>query len=368
MFDLPVGEGVTELIVDQGVVSATVNPVSFSGGQIQMSPKIDLRSDQPMLYLDRQRLADAIQLTPETVESALKYINPLAAGATAAQGIISVDSDGVQVPLYDPMQMKARATVTLQDVVVSAGPMAEQLLGVAQQIQAVVRPDKVDASKDYKTWLRMEEQAVPVAVENGRVYHEGIRFSHDDIAIETSGSVGLDQTLNMVAKIPIPDSWLSGSKYLEGLKGQSISIPVTGTVTKPVLDRNAVRNFSAELAKQAAGNALDKVIGEKISPKLNEYQNQLTEKLGGEINKVQGQLQNKLQESVGNQLKDGFGNALQNQLNNASQNGLGGLLGGGNAPAQGAVPAGGATTTPAAAPRNQLEEGLIRGIGNLFGN
>ena len=64
VFDLPVGEGVTELIVDQGVVSATVNPVAFSGGKIQMSPKIDLRSDQPMLYLDRQRLADAIQLTP----------------------------------------------------------------------------------------------------------------------------------------------------------------------------------------------------------------------------------------------------------------------------------------------------------------
>ena len=294
-------------------------------------------------------------MTPETCASALKYINPLAAGATAAEGTFSIDSDGVEMPLYDPMKLRARATVTLQDVVVSAGPMAEQLIAAAKKVQAVVRPDKVNADRDYNTWLKMSEQTVPVSIENGRVYHEGIKFSHDDIAIETSGSVGLDQTLNMVARIPIPDAWLASSQYLDGLKGQAISIPISGTVSKPVLDQQAIRSFSGQLAKAAAGNALNKVLSDKVSPKISQYQNQLQEKLGGEINKVQSKLQSEIQENLGG--------ALQRQIKGR----LGGFLGGSTeAPTAGQ----GVPVTPAAngsSAQPNLESELIKGIGNLLG-
>ena len=368
VMDLPIGQSTTEIIIDQGVVSTTLSPTTFSGGQVQISPQIDLRSSEPVLYLAKQRILDSVQMTPETCASALKYINPLAAGATAAEGTFSIDSDGVQMPLYDPMKMRARATVTLQNVVVSAGPMAEQLIGSAKQLQAIIRPDKVNSEKDYNTWLQMSEQTVPVSVENGRVYHEGIRFSHDDIHVETSGSVGLDQTVNMVARIPIPDAWLTSSKYLDGLKGQAISIPITGTVSKPILDQQAIRNFSGQLAKAAAGSALNKVLADKVSPKISQYQNQLNEKLGGQINKVQSQLQDKLQdkfqENLGNQLQENLGGALQQQI----QGRLGGFLGGG---AQAPTAAGqGVPATPAASgstAQPNLENELIKGIGNLFG-
>jgi hypothetical protein len=352
VLDLPIGQSTTEIIVDQGVVSTAISPTSFSGGQIQLSPKIDLRSSEPVLYLAKQRILDAVQMTPETCASALKYINPLAAGATAAEGTFSVDSDGVQMPLYDPMKLRARATVTMQNVVVSAGPMAQQLIGAAKQIQAIVRPDKANSDRDYNTWLKMSEQTIPVSVENGRVYHEGIKFSHDDIRIETSGSVGLDQTINMVARIPIPDDWLTSSQYLDGLKGQSLSIPIAGTVSKPILDQQAIRNFSGQLARAAAGSALNKVLADKVSPKIGEYQNQLNEKLGGEINRVQSKLQENL------------GGALQQQI----QGRLGGFLGGGTKPPTAAgqgVPATPAASGGAAQP--SLEGELIKGIGNLLG-
>ncbi len=364
VLDLPIGQSTTEIIVDQGVISTAVSPTAFSGGQIQISPKIDLRSSEPVLYLAQQRILDSVQMTPETCASALKYINPLAAGATAAEGTFSIDSEGLEMPLYDPMKLRARATVTLQNVVVSAGPMAQQLIGAAKQVQAIVRPDKVNNDRDYNTWLKMSEQTIPVTVENGRVYHEGIKFSHDDIRIETSGSVGLDQTVNMVARIPIPDEWLASSQYLDGLKGQAISIPIAGTVSKPILDQQAIRNFSGQLAKAAAGSALNKVLADKVSPKLGEFQNQLNEKLGGEISKVQGKLQSKLQENLGNKLQENIGGALQQQI----QGRLGGFLGGGTqAPAAAGQ---GVPATPAASGSTgqpNLENELIKGIGNLLG-
>ena len=368
VLDLAVGAGMTEVIVDQAVVSAEVKPTEFSGGRFQMSPKIDLRSGQPVLYLERQRLLDQAQLTPQTCASVLKFINPLAAGATSAEGVFSIDSDGLQVPLYDATKMRGRASVTLQNVVVSAGPMAEQLIGAAKQIQALVRPDKVDSQRDYNTWLRMSEQTVPVSVENGRVYHEGIRFSHDGVEIETTGSVGMDQTVDMMARIPIPDQWLEKSKYLEGLRGQALSIPITGTISKPIIDRRAINNYSAQLARSAANSALNKVVTDKLNPKLNQYQNELSEKFGGEIskvqNKLQSELQDQLQQNLGNQLQEGLGGALRQQL----QGRLGGVLGGvpQTAPQRAPGLPNPAGRGPGVPVQQNIEQDLIRGIGNLF--
>ena len=36
----------------------------------------------------------------------------------------------------------------------------------------------------------------------------------------------------MTAVIPIDDDWVAGDKYLAGLKGQVLTLPITGTVFK----------------------------------------------------------------------------------------------------------------------------------------
>ena len=365
VLEMPIGGSQVDVIVDQGVAAVQTGEIAFAGGKIQLASQIDLRSAEPVLYIDRKRIMDNVELTPETARTVLKYINPLAGDATAAQGQFSIDSEGVKVPLFDPMKMEANAVVTLHNVVIGAGPLAEQLIGSAKQLQTLLRPDKVN-DRDYKTWLKMSEQAVPVNVKDGRVYHEGIKISHDDILIRTSGSVGLDQTINMVAEIPIADDWLGGNEYLTGLKGQSISIPISGTVSKPILDRRAIQNFSSQLAKQAASSAINKVVQDKLAPKLNEYQAELTNKLGGEVSKlqnkfqsqIQDKLQNQIQEQVGNQLKDNLGDALKQGFGNSVQNRLGEVL---NIPGAGA-----AAPNATSAPATNVENELIRGIGNLF--
>jgi hypothetical protein len=360
VLDIPVSGSQIDVIVDQGVAAVQTGTIEFAGGKIQMAPQIDLRSDQPVLYLDKKRILDNVELTPETARTILKYINPLAADATAAQGRFSIDSEGVKVPLMDPMQTEANVIVTLHDVVVGAGPMAQQLIASAKQLQTLLRPDKVN-ERDYNTWLKMSQQSVPVNVKNGRVYHDGIKFSHDDILVRTKGSVGLDQTVNMVAEIPIADDWLGGNEYLAGLKGQSISISITGTVSKPVLDRSAIQNFSRQMAQKAASSAINKAVQDKLAPKLNEYQNQLNEKIGGEVsklqNKFQSQIQDKLQEQVGNQIQGSLGDALKQQFGNAAQNRLGEVL---------KIPGAGTPAATGGDAATNVEEKLIRGIGNLF--
>jgi hypothetical protein len=364
VLEMPIGGSQIDVIVDQGVAALQTGEIAFAGGNVQLAPQIDLRNDNPVLYLDRKRILNNVQLTPETARSMLKFINPLAADATAAQGSFSIDSDGIKVPILNLAQMQANATVTLHDVVVGAGPLAQQLIGTAKQIQTMLRPDKSN-DRDYNTWLRMSEQTVPVNVQNGRVYHDGIQFSHDDIQVRTKGSVGLDQTIDMVAEIPIADDWLGDNQYLTSLKGQSLSIPISGTVSKPILDRRAIQNFSTQIARQAAGSALNKVVQDKISPKVSEYQAKLNDKIGGEVNKLQNkfqnQIQNKLQQQAGNLLQGNLNDALKQQLSNPAQNRLGEIfqIPGTSNPQSGANP-------QPTSPTSGVEDELIRGIGNLF--
>ena len=119
----------------------------------------------------------------------------------------------------------------------------------------------------------MSSQSVPFVVKDERIYHETMTIQHKDLVFQTKGSVGFDQTLDMIAEIQIADDWIEGKPLLVGLRGRSISIPVRGTVSKPLLDKNVIKRFSENLVNKATGGLLnDKIQRErdKLFGKLGE--------------------------------------------------------------------------------------------------
>ena len=349
LMGLPVGKSDFDLGVSQSIGQVRTQGIPFAGGLVQFAPRLDMRTAQPMLLMDQTRLINNVALEPETARAWLKYVAPLAADATSAQGNFTVDIGEARVPVLDPTKMEARGAVRLSNVVIGAGPTADKLLATVKQVRSMLKPDATD--RDLNTWLRMEEQTIPILVREGRVFHENLKFSHKDLVVQTSGSVGMDQSLNMVAQIPIAEDWIDGKEYLAGLKGKSFSIPITGTVTKPVLDKRSIQNFTQNLAKEAANSAINKAVAEKLNPKINEFQNELNSKVGGELNKLQSKL--------GEKLGDKLGGGLLQQIPQP-QNGTGAAQGAGQSPtptAQGIQEQLG----------NKLEAELQKGIGKLFG-
>ena len=68
-------------------------------------------------------------------------------------------------------------------------------------------------------------------VVDGRVYHQGMQIPDGRRACcTTEGSVGLDETVALVVRVPIQDKWIEGQALLVGLKGQSLAIPISGTL------------------------------------------------------------------------------------------------------------------------------------------
>lgn len=317
IFNFVLGPNKLNISVDQSVAHVTANSVSVLGGSVNLNSTVDMRETSPLLFIDQGPVAENIQLTPETCREWMKYVAPIFADATSAQGTFSINSRGMQVPLMEPMTANAQGTIRLSNVTIGAGPLADQLLSSINQIRSIVKPNSSRQQRDHSTWLRMEEQEVPFAVQNQRIFHDGIKFSHDEVTIRTKGSVGIDQTLNMVAEIPLADEWLdSGDGLLQSLKGQSISIPISGTVMRPQLDKRAFQQLTQQIVKSAAGSALNKVVQDKLG---GSPQRIINDRINEGVGNVQEKINNKLQEEIG----DKIGGELMNGLNGLFKRGGG---------------------------------------------
>ena len=327
ILELPVGKTDFKVALNQGVAQVSTEGIPFAGGSVKVSPVIDLRTANPEMKIERTRVIDQVTLTAETARKWLKYVAPLVADATSAQGSLSVDINSATVPLLNAESMTANGTVHLSKSAVGAGPLAEQLLDSVLQLRKLLKPDS--AEKTVRTSIEIKDQSVQFVVQDGRVYHKDMEFSHKELTIRTNGSVGFDQRLQMTAVIPINDDWIAGDKYLAGLKGQVLTLPVTGTVSKPVIDKTMVAQLSQDLIRKAATSAAQSAVTEKLTPKINEYQQKFNDKLGGGFNKLQDKLQDGINKNL-NLDKLGIGGegggsllpSLPNLLPNQQQNPL----------------------------------------------
>ncbi len=309
VFLLPVGAAKIQAGLAGSVVKINTGEIPFGGGTVTVQPEIDLASASPVITMAPGNIATQIQLTPEFCRDWMKYVAPLLADATTAQGSFSVTSGGVAVPLDNFSAATASGTVTLHNVTVGAGPLAQQLLGTVESVRSLLKPD-ADPVKDRSVWMNLGEQEIPFVVRDGRVFHDGLQLQLKDMHVTTSGSVGMDQSLSMVATIPIHDDWLNGQKWLEGLRGQKLEIPVSGTVSKPVLDKRAIQQLTSQLGQRVA----QQVIGDQTA--------KLQEKAAGEINQFQEKMQGKVQDKV-----EGLQNKVQEKLQGEVFKGLNNLFG-----------------------------------------
>ena len=213
-----------------------------------------------------------VRISPEVSEAMLKFVAPVLAGATQSEGLFSLQLDGARVPLGEPRRADSKGQLTVHSVRVTPGPMTAQWVGLAQQVEALAkRRDAASPTNRQVTLVSIRDQQVNFQVANGRVYHEKMEFQVGDVVLRSQGSVGLDETISLTIEIPIQDAWVAKEPLLAGLKGQSVQIPVTGTLTKPQMDQHAIASLTGQLlqkgAGQAVGNELNKALDKFLKPR-----------------------------------------------------------------------------------------------------
>jgi hypothetical protein len=258
VYGLPVGAG--RLAANLGDGALRIEPLSLAVGEGRLTAAPQVRFDpQPAeLNLPAGPIITNVRISPEVSEAMLKYVAPVLAGATQSEGQFSMQLDSTRVPLAEPRRADSAGRLTVHSVRVVPGPLARELITLAQQIEALAkrRDPTALAGRPTVTLLSIRDQQVNFRAVDGRVHHQNMEFQVGDVTLRSQGSVGFDETLSLTLHVPIQDAWVAKEPLLAGLKGQSLQVPVSGTLTRPQLDQRAVASLSGQLIQNAAGQAI----------------------------------------------------------------------------------------------------------------
>ena len=66
----------------------------------------------------------------------------------------------------------------------------------------------------------------------------------------------LDERIAMTARVPIQAKWVEGERLTAGLAGQTIEIPIRGTLRNPKIDDSVLSSLTQKAIRGAADNFL----------------------------------------------------------------------------------------------------------------
>jgi len=226
----------------------------------------------PMVFVQSpEKVIENVAITKQMCQGWLKYVAPILADVASVQGNLSLQIDEAKIVPTDLKKQTIRGQLQVHGANVGPGPLADQLLALVQQVRALRKgAGATDGGGQQTTWLQLPEQQIGFDVQQGRVAHKNMQIQAGDVVINTSGSVGIDGQLEMVAAVPILKDWVDKTPLLQSLAGQQIQIPVRGTIQRPQLDLSSFASIGQQLATSALQGAakkeIDKGIGKLFGP------------------------------------------------------------------------------------------------------
>ncbi len=264
-YGMPVGALDLDAHLENGTV--TTKPIrtavgfGVSPGRLTMSPVVQLTPTPSEFILGKGTLLSNIQITQDMGKSWMKFVAPVLAECSRAEGSFSLTLDSAQIPLNNPDAADISGQLLVHDVSVTPGPFMRPLVLICQQLEALIarRPPPVDLNGN-PVLVKIDDQKVDFRVVDGRVYHQGLSMQIGNTTVRTRGSVGADESLSLVAEVPLKREWMQGNSKLQSVPDQTIRIPITGTLSHPLMDgRVILQLFGATLEN----------IGDKLESGLN---------------------------------------------------------------------------------------------------
>jgi len=250
VYGFQIGPGELKAKMADGAVRIEPLDLAVSRGRMHVAPRVRLTPEPIELTLPAGPLMEKVQIDPAMCSSLLKYIAPVLADVTSAQGSFSIVLDACRVPLAEPKKSDLAGRFLIHSVQIGPGSLVRELA--------------VLLGRESPARLR-QESAVAFQMKNGRVYHNNLELIFPDLTIRTQGYVGLDQTLDLTAEMPVPPKWLAGNPLAsKAMSNQVIRIPLKGTLGKPQLDHREMERLSRQFIKKAAENLLEDELNKQL--------------------------------------------------------------------------------------------------------
>ncbi len=262
-FDAHLENGIVALKPIDTIIGAGRNP-----GRLTVAPIVQLSPGPAQIVLNKGPLLTDVPITDQLADSWLKFVAPMVAEATRTEGVMSVELDGVRVPISDPKQADLGGRLIVQNMTVTPGPLFRPFVLIGRQVEAMAKGKLVpqDLGRD-PALLKIDNQKVDFHLVEGRVFHQGLTMEVGEVTIRTRGWVGLDETVNIVAEIPVKDEWKKQrNSPLAGFTEDVIRVPIQGNLKNPKFEFSVLTKLLETLPRAAIENAVNKGLERLFNP------------------------------------------------------------------------------------------------------
>jgi hypothetical protein len=185
-----------------------------------------------------------VDLTPELVDIGLGHAIPLLSKSAWFDGQVSLATEEIVVPLKTPQKSTGVANLTLHHV--RSGPSDPSILRL---LELIANLRKVEPQNEL---VFIDGSEIQIRVQDERVQHSGMKIGLPKIdprlQLTSQGSVGMvDKSLDLTIEFPVPVEQLARRDSVRDLGVPMIRLPITGTLDKPEVQWNKLRENSADL-------------------------------------------------------------------------------------------------------------------------
>ena len=219
--------------------------------------RVDLRTEEPTL--ETSAGVDVLSNVPINrilARHLLSRVNPIFADMASMEGLVSLEMEDVSLPLSEKIKQRGQGRGHLDLSKLNFQP--EGLLAELMRLGGL----------DVESSQSMTVKGVDFSIAKGRInYDNFVVVFGDKFDLKFYGSVGFDDTLDLVVSLPIRVALLErfGVRgpvldYARLLAGTRIDIPVIGTRLDPELD----------LSKVDVQPLIERVLGDILQEKTQE--------------------------------------------------------------------------------------------------
>ncbi|MBA2117155.1 hypothetical protein [Bremerella alba] len=257
LFGIPAGESTLSAQLRQGTIQLTANSPELSGGKLALNTQLLLNAKPIQWQVPPGRVIENVAITPEMCRTWLQYVTPIVADATRVEGRFSLDVERGLFPIADPIQGESNGVLHIQGAEVRSGPLAQGYVMLARNVEALVQGKPAAAiGQDSASLLTLPPQQVRYRMVKGRVYHENLIVQSGTVQVITSGWVDANQQMQMMASIPIQDSWVEKAPWLASMRGTALNVPISGSMHQPKIDSQVIEQMTRGLIDNAARGAI----------------------------------------------------------------------------------------------------------------
>lgn len=238
---------ITDASVRVRNVSSSEPAIDLQG--IDFTIRIEDAKSGSNLVVDPTTILDNAVLTPQLCGQGLHLVAPMLSDVVNVTGNVSFRLDRFIVPIGAMPEAERReiidiaGSIELADVTVGLkGKIMEALLPLLDRLGHADGPSGLTVNK---------ASAIQFHVVDGRIHHKGLvmqmPLAGSALEIASSGSVGMDETIDVQLEIGIPDDMLGDSALAKFFSVESVRIRVSGTLDEPQIDLDSDSEWADRL-------------------------------------------------------------------------------------------------------------------------